>query len=100
MLEKLDMRADIQEIFKLTPHDKQVMMFSATLATEMRSVCKKFMTNVRMIGGGSYSSREGGRDEIFGIRFIDEADHREGSQTNVSFPVDLQQPMTIWIGSP
>lgn len=26
-----DMRADIQEIFKKTPHDKQVMMFSATL---------------------------------------------------------------------
>lgn len=47
MLEKLDMRADVQDIFKLTPHDKQVMMFSATLATEVRSICKKFMTNVR-----------------------------------------------------
>jgi superfamily II DNA/RNA helicase len=48
MLEKLDMRADVQDIFKLTPHDKQVMMFSATLAAEMRSICKKFMTNVRI----------------------------------------------------
>jgi ATP-dependent RNA helicase UAP56/SUB2 len=45
MLEQLDMRADVQDIFKMTPHDKQVMMFSATLAPEIRSVCKKFMTN-------------------------------------------------------
>ena len=43
MLEKLDMRADVQEIFKSTPHEKQVMMFSATLSSEMRTVCKKFM---------------------------------------------------------
>lgn len=49
MLEKLDMRADIQEIFKLTPHDKQVMMFSATLSPEMRTVCKKFMSNPQEI---------------------------------------------------
>ncbi len=41
------MRADIQEIFKKTPHDKQVMMFSATLSKEIRPVCKKFMTDVR-----------------------------------------------------
>merc|ERR1712037_229676 len=43
MLEQLDMRKDVQEIFKGTPHEKQVMMFSATLSTDMRSVCKKFM---------------------------------------------------------
>jgi len=43
MLESLDMRKDVQEIFKMTPHDKQVMMFSATLSKEMRPVCKKFM---------------------------------------------------------
>ena len=43
MLEQLDMRADVQEIFKMTPHDKQVMMFSATLSKEIRPVCKKFM---------------------------------------------------------
>ena len=42
MLEKLDMRQDVQSIFRLTPHDKQVMMFSATLAKEIRPVCKKF----------------------------------------------------------
>merc|ERR1711970_796781 len=42
LLEALDMRRDIQEIFRTTPHQKQVMMFSATLAKEIRPVCKKF----------------------------------------------------------
>lgn len=41
------MRGDVQAIFKETPHDKQVMMFSATLAKEIRGVCKKFMNKVR-----------------------------------------------------
>jgi len=49
VLEKLDMRADVQEIFKMTPHDKQVMMFSATLAQDIRGVCKKFMSNPQEI---------------------------------------------------
>uniref|UniRef100_A0A2P2HWA3 RNA helicase n=1 Tax=Hirondellea gigas TaxID=1518452 RepID=A0A2P2HWA3_9CRUS len=43
MLEQLDMRRDVQEIFRSTPHEKQVMMFSATLSKEVRAVCKKFM---------------------------------------------------------
>jgi ATP-dependent RNA helicase UAP56/SUB2 len=43
MLAEIDMRRDVQEIFKMTPHDKQVMMFSATLSKEIRPVCKKFM---------------------------------------------------------
>jgi len=43
MLEQLDMRRDVQEIFKFTPHEKQVMMFSATLNKDIRVVCKKFM---------------------------------------------------------
>jgi len=43
MLESLDMRRDVQDIFRLTPHEKQVMMFSATLSKEVRPVCKKFM---------------------------------------------------------
>jgi len=42
VLEALDMRRDIQEIFRETPHEKQVMLFSATLSTEIRPVCKKF----------------------------------------------------------
>ena len=41
-----DMRRDVQEVFKNTPHEKQVMMFSATLPKEIRPVCKKFMNNV------------------------------------------------------
>lgn len=45
MLESLDMRKDVQDIFKYTPHDKQVMMFSATLSKEIRPVAKKFMQN-------------------------------------------------------
>lgn len=43
MLEQLDMRRDVQDIFRSTPHEKQVMMFSATLSTDIRPVCKKFM---------------------------------------------------------
>ncbi len=46
-LESIDMRADVQAIFKRTPHDKQVMMFSATLSQDIRPVCKKFMRDVR-----------------------------------------------------
>jgi len=42
MLETLDMRRDVQNIFKMTPHEKQVMMFSATLSKEIRPVCRKF----------------------------------------------------------
>jgi len=45
MLESLDMRSDVQKIFRMTPHDKQVMMFSATLSEEIRPICKKFMHN-------------------------------------------------------
>lgn len=41
-----DMRRDVQEIFKATPHHKQVMMFSATLSKEIRPTCKKFMQSV------------------------------------------------------
>lgn len=40
------MRRDVQEIFRVTPHHKQVMMFSATLSKDIRITCKKFMANV------------------------------------------------------
>uniref|UniRef100_A0A3B4FT27 RNA helicase n=1 Tax=Pundamilia nyererei TaxID=303518 RepID=A0A3B4FT27_9CICH len=40
---RYDMRRDVQEIFRMTPHEKQVMMFSATLSKEIRPVCRKFM---------------------------------------------------------
>ncbi len=44
----IDMRRDVQEIFKMTPHEKQVLMFSATLSKEIRPVCKKFMQDVSL----------------------------------------------------
>ena len=37
------MRADVQAIFKNTPMEKQVMMFSATLPKDIRELCRKFM---------------------------------------------------------
>lgn len=46
-LKILDMRRDVQEIFKMTPQEKQVMMFSATLPKDLRVICKKFMQEVR-----------------------------------------------------
>ncbi|KAF2083219.1 putative ATP dependent RNA helicase [Saccharata proteae CBS 121410] len=45
MLDQIDMRRDVQEIFRATPTQKQVMMFSATLSKETRPICKKFMRN-------------------------------------------------------
>ena len=48
LLVSLDMRRDVQQIFAATPHDKQVMMFSATLSKEIRPVCKKFCQEVRL----------------------------------------------------
>lgn len=40
-----DMRRDVQEIFRATPTEKQVMMFSATLPEAIRPICRKFMRN-------------------------------------------------------
>lgn len=62
------MRRDIQDIFRATPHQKQVMMFSATLAQEVRATCKKFMQNVRIHDHltffGSFSPRAREREEL------------------------------------
>lgn len=44
-----DMRRDVQDIFRATPHEKQVMMFSATLSKDIRPICKKFMQDVIML---------------------------------------------------
>ena len=52
----------MQTIFKMTPHDKQVMMFSATLSKDIRPVCKKFMQDV-MFHGQFYLNLE----EVFSI---------------------------------
>lgn len=42
LLKEVDMRRDVQTIFKATPHEKQVMMYSATLEKEIRPICRKF----------------------------------------------------------
>jgi superfamily II DNA/RNA helicase len=41
MLDSADMRRDVQKIFISAPHDKQTMLFSATLKAETRVICKK-----------------------------------------------------------
>merc|ERR1719252_365099 len=48
-LDKLDMPKDIQKIFLETPKKKQVMMFSATMTPDIRTLCKKFMQNAHEI---------------------------------------------------
>ena len=40
----------------MTPHEKQVMMFSATLSKESRPVCKKFMQDVMSCGLSHFST--------------------------------------------
>ena len=52
------MRRDVQDIFRMTPHEKQVMMFSATLSKEIRPICKKFMQDVNIPGRPLDSSLE------------------------------------------
>ncbi|MBA0728516.1 hypothetical protein Golax_001409 [Gossypium laxum] len=49
MLESLDMRRDVQEIFKMTPHDKQVMMFSATLSKEIRPLSQRVLKILHLV---------------------------------------------------
>lgn len=45
ILEQIDMRKDIQQIFVKTPQDKQVLMFSATFSKETKKTARKFMQN-------------------------------------------------------
>jgi ATP-dependent RNA helicase UAP56/SUB2 len=45
MLDSLDMRKDVQQIFQSSPHQKQVQMYSATMSAEIRTLCKKFMNS-------------------------------------------------------
>merc|ERR1719273_1998520 len=42
LLNELKMRRQVQDIFKQTPQEKQVMLFSATISDESRKVCRKF----------------------------------------------------------
>lgn len=50
LLAEIDMRRDVQAIFKATPPEKQVMMYSATLDKEVRPICRKFCQNVSSTG--------------------------------------------------
>jgi len=44
VLQKVDMRRDVQNIFFQTPKRKQVLMFTATLDKDMRKICTNFMS--------------------------------------------------------
>ncbi|EGR33893.1 hypothetical protein IMG5_032380 [Ichthyophthirius multifiliis] len=43
VMESIKMRSDVQEIFMKLPLQKQVMMFSGTMSTESKKICRKFM---------------------------------------------------------
>ncbi|KAE8678688.1 DEAD-box ATP-dependent RNA helicase 15 [Hibiscus syriacus] len=81
MLESLDMRRDVQEIFKLTPHDKQVMMFSATLSKEIRPVCKKFMQDGALHSHALSNNIQGGKANGMESQF-------KGSASIIHFVLD------------
>jgi len=49
MLEQKMMQKDVVEIFTKTPTDKQVMMFSATFASEAKKIASKFMQDPETI---------------------------------------------------
>ncbi len=57
LLEEVGMRREVQAIFKATPHEKQVMMFSATLKKEVRAVALKFCQTVSDIFSQCFSAR-------------------------------------------
>ena len=42
MLEQQDMRKVVQQIFLKTPHDKQTMLFSATIGDDIKPIARKF----------------------------------------------------------
>jgi ATP-dependent RNA helicase UAP56/SUB2 len=49
VLEKADMRQDVQEIFYQTPKNKQTMCFSATMPQEIKGTVLKFVRNPKEI---------------------------------------------------
>jgi ATP-dependent RNA helicase UAP56/SUB2 len=48
-LEDAKMRRDVQNVFVKTPQQKQVLMFSATMTDELKTVALKFMVNPTMV---------------------------------------------------
>jgi len=57
------MRRDVQKIFMETPHDKQVMMFSATMPNDVKQVAKRFMHNPHEI-----FINDGSKLTLFGLQ--------------------------------
>lgn len=49
MLQGKEFRRQIQEIYKKTPKDKQVMMCSATISDQARSICRQISRNAEEI---------------------------------------------------
>ena len=47
IIENLEMRQDVQNVYIQTPWEKQVMMFSATMNKEIKTVSRKFMRKHR-----------------------------------------------------
>ncbi len=45
LLDSVDMRKTVQAIFQKSPHNKQVMMFSATMSNEIKALARKFTQN-------------------------------------------------------
>lgn len=82
MLARTDMRADVQDIFRMTLHNKQTMMFSATMSPESRLICKKFLHNVCMVAT-QIARRQCGC--ALSLRFWDESKQRPSVLNSISF---------------
>ena len=69
IMESVKMRADLQSIFMACPIDKQVMMFTATLPADVKTVCLKFMQNVGLLTSSHAAAlRRGRRQEADAAR--------------------------------
>ena len=69
VLESLVVRADVQQIFRQSAFQKQVIMFSATLNEETRSVCTKFMKDpVQVYADGAQLTLHGLQQHYVNMR--------------------------------
>lgn len=75
VLEKADMRQDVQEIFYKTPKAKQTMVFSATLPPEVKGTVMKFVRNVSLPRRAVLSVRGRGQATPSCIRMRARAQH-------------------------
>lgn len=49
MLDESDMRAQVQQIFMRGNNNRQVMMFSATMSSKTKDICRMYMKNPKEI---------------------------------------------------